>query len=104
MFVARSDWRPLDPVVISNSPAHDAASVPTYSPIVLQFSQPMNRTSVETNFGTIPPVSGTFAWSPAGDTMTFTAGGAGLPGLTMMTVRLTNSAIDAVSGKPVFAL
>ena len=98
IFVARSDWKPLDPVVISNSPVHDAASVATYSPIVLQFSKPMNRASVETNFGTIPSVSGTFAWSPAGDTVTFTAGGAGLPGLTMMTVRLTNSAIDAVSG------
>jgi glycosidase len=103
VLVARSDWKPLDPVVISNSPVHDAASVATYSPIVLQFSQPMNQTSVETNFGTIPPVSGTFAWSPAGDTMTFTAGGAGLPGLTMMTVRLTNSAIDAVSGNALYS-
>jgi len=103
VFVAQSDWKPLDPVVISNSPVHDATSAPTYSPIVLQFSQPMNRTSVETNFGTIPPVSGTFAWSPAGDMMIFTAGGAGLPGLTMMTVRLTNSAMDAVSGKAMYS-
>jgi hypothetical protein len=101
--VARSDWKPLDPVVISNSPVHDAASVATYSPIVLQFSKPMNRASVETNFGTLPSVSGTFAWSPAGDMMTFTAGGAGLPGLTMMTVRLTNSAIDAVSGNALYS-
>jgi alpha-amylase len=103
IFVARSDWKPLDPVVISNSPVHDAASVATYSPIVLQFSKPMNRASVETNFGTLPPVSGTFAWSSAGDTMTFTAGGAGLPGLTMMTVRLTNAAIDAVSGNALYS-
>ena len=103
IFVAQSDWKPLDPVVISNSPVHDAASVPTYSPIVLQFSKPMNRTSVETNFGTLPPVSGTFAWSPAGDTVTFTAGGAGLPGVTMMTVRLTNSAMDAVSGNALYS-
>jgi hypothetical protein len=58
---------------------------------------------VETNFGIIPPVSGTFAWSPAGDTMTFTAGGAGLPGLTIMTVRVTNSAIDAVPGNAMFS-
>src|ERR1039457_5342387 len=36
IFVARSDWKPLDPVVVSNSPVHDASSVPTYSPIVLQ--------------------------------------------------------------------
>jgi alpha-amylase len=103
IFVARSDWKPLDPVVVGNSPAHDAASVPTYSPIVLQFSQPMNRASVETNFGTLPAVSGSFAWSAAGDTMTFTAGGAGLPGLTMMTVRLTNAAVDAVSGNAMYS-
>jgi hypothetical protein len=35
--------------------------------------------------------------------MTFTAGGAGLPGLTMMTVRVTNSALDAVSGKALYS-
>jgi alpha-amylase len=103
IFVAQSDWKPLDPVVVSNSPVHDAASVATYSPIVLQFSKPMNRTSVETNFGTIPAVSGAFAWSPAGDTLTFTAGGAGLPGLTVMTVRLTSSAIDSVSGNALYS-
>ena len=57
--------KPLDPVVISNSPAHDATSVPTWSPIVLQFSAPMDTNSVQTNFATIPAVSGTFAWSPA---------------------------------------
>lgn len=103
IFVAQSDWRPLDPVVVSNSPVHDAASVSTYSAIVLQFSKPMNRTSVETNFGTLPPVSGTFAWSPAGDMVTFTAGGVGLPGLTLMTVRVTNSAVDAVAGKALYS-
>ena len=103
IFVARADWKPLDPVVASNSPVHDAANVPTYSPIVLQFSKPMNRTSVETNFGTIPQVSGTFAWSLAGDTVTFTTSGAGLPGLTMMTVRLTNSAIDTVPGNALYS-
>lgn len=103
IFVAQSDWKPLDPVIISNAPVHDATSVATYSPIVLQFSKPMIPASVETNFGTIPPVSGTFAWSAAGDTVTFTASGAGLPGLTMMTVRLTNSALDAVSGNALYS-
>jgi glycosidase len=103
IFVARSDWKPLDPVVVSNSPVHDASSVPTYSPIVLLFSKPMNRASVETNFSTIPSLSGTFSWSAAGDTATFTASSAGLPGLTMMTVRLTNSALDAVSGNALYS-
>ncbi len=103
IFVANSDWQPLDPVVVSNSPAHDAINVPTYSPIVLQFSKPMDTNSVQTSFETIPPVSGSFAWSAARDTVTFTAGGAGLPGLTMMTVRVTNLAVDAISGNAMFA-
>lgn len=102
MFIAQSQWLPLDPVVVSNSPAHDATSVPTYSPIVLQFSKPMDTNSVQANFGTIPPVSGSFAWSAAHDTMTFTAGGVGLPGLTLMTVRITNGALDAVSGNALY--
>ena len=102
IFVAQSQWQPLDPVVASNSPTHDAASVPTYSPIVLQFSEPMHTNSVQAAFAVTPGVSGAFAWSPARDTMTFTAGGAGLPGLTMITIRVTNMAAGAVSGKVMF--
>ena len=103
IFIAQTQWQPLDPVVVSNSPAHWTTNVPTFSPIVLQFSKAMNTNSVQTAFGTTPPVSGSFSWSPAHDAMTFTAGGAGLPGLTNITVNLTNSAFDAVSGKPMYA-
>ena len=103
IFVAQSDWQPLDPIVVSNYPAHDAASVPTYSSIVLQFSRPMGTNSVQAAFGTIPPVAGSFAWSPAQDALTFTAGGLGLPGLTNVVVRVTNSALDTVWGKPMFS-
>lgn len=102
IFVAQSDWQPLDPVVVSNSPAHDAASVPTSLPIILQFSEPMDTNSVQSAFGTTPVLTGTFAWSAARDKLTFTAGGAGLPGLTIVTVRVTN-AVGAVSGKALFA-
>lgn len=103
IFVAQTDWRPLDPVVVSNSPAHDAASVPTWSPIVLQFSQPMDTNSVQASFSTTPAVGGAFAWSATRDTMTFTAGGAGWPGLTTIIVRLTNSAFASASGNAMFA-
>jgi hypothetical protein len=51
----------------------------------------------------VPAVSGSFAWTAAHDAMTFIAGGAGLPGLTNITASLTNSAFDAISGKPMFA-
>ena len=102
IFVEQSDWRPLDPVVVSNSPAHDAKSVPTSSAIVLRFSQPMDTNSVQAAFGTAPAVSGTFAWSAARDTMTFTPAG-GLPSLTNVIVRVTNSAVAAASGNAMYA-
>jgi alpha-amylase len=103
IFVAQSDWRPLDPVVISNSPAHDSASVPTYTPLVLQFNGPMDTNSVQSNFGTTPAVAGSFAWSAPNDTLTFTPAGSGWPGVSTIYVRLTNNAVDAVYGLPLFA-
>jgi glycosidase len=103
IFVAQSDWRPLDPVVVSNSPAHDATNAPTYSSILMQFSKPMDTNSVQAAFTTVPAITGSFAWSPARDTMTFVPGGGGLPGLTNLLVRLTNSAKDSVSSNQLFA-
>ena len=103
IFVAQSQWQPLDPVVISNSPAHWTTNVPTWSPMVLQFSKPMDTNSVQNAFSISPAVGGAFSWSPANDTMTFTAGGAGLAGLANIVVRVTNSAVDAVSGNAMFA-
>jgi glycosidase len=103
IFIAQSQWQPLDPVVMSNSPAHWTTNVPTFSPIVLQFSKPMDTNSVQNAFSISPAVGGAFSWSPANDTMTFTAGGAGLPGLTNITVNLTNTAFDAAAGKTLFA-
>lgn len=101
IFVAQSDWQPLDPVVVSNSPAHDAANVVTSLPLVVQFSEPMDTNSVQAAFRTTPAVAGTFAWSATRDTMTFVPG-AGLPALTNVTLRITN-AISAVSGQAMFA-
>ena len=102
IFVTQAEWQPLDPVVVSNSPSHDAANVPTSSPIVLQFSEPMDTNSVQAAFRTTPNIGGTFTWSAARDVMSFVASGTGLPGLTNIIVRLTN-ALSAVSGKALFA-
>src|SRR5262249_33378066 len=55
------------------------------------------------NFGTIPSINGTFSWSPARDTMTFSVGGNGFPPLTNIVVRLTNSAVDAASGQAMYS-
>ncbi|HTB84020.1 MAG TPA: alpha-amylase family glycosyl hydrolase [Candidatus Sulfotelmatobacter sp.] len=101
VFVAQTDWKPLDPVVIANSPAHDTTNVPINSPVVLQFSKPMNTNSVQSAFSVSPSVAGTFAWSAAHDTMTFTPSGTFATRATIA-VTVTNSAVDAVSGNVMY--
>jgi hypothetical protein len=103
IFVAQGDWRPLDPVVISSSPAHDAAGMPASCPIVLQFSEPMNTGIVQSALSTLPPVEGSFHWSAKSDAVTFTPIGAGFPTGTNVLVRVNNSAAAAGSGRPMFA-
>jgi glycosidase len=103
IFIAKSQWQPLDPVIISNFPIHASAGVPVTSPVVLQFSEPMNTNSVQTGFSTSPSVTGTFAWSASGDTMTFAPNNPGFSPLTNITVTVSNSALGAVSGKTMIA-
>jgi glycosidase len=99
IFLAQSQMLPLDPVVTSITPAHDSTNAGTATPIVIQFSQPMNTGSVEAAFSTAPAATGTFAWSPARDTLTFTPGGAGFPTQTLVSVRIAATARAAASGK-----
>ncbi len=103
IFLAQAQMLPLDPVVISNSPVHAAKNVATLSPLVLQFSKPMNTSSVESAFATAPPSAGTFGWSAGGDTMTFTPAGTGFAPLTNIMVTVSNTAVDAVSGNALLA-
>jgi hypothetical protein len=102
IFVAASQWQPLDPLVVSNSPAHDATNISPLSPIVLKFTRAMNTNSVQVAFSTLPPASGTFAWSATADTMTFTPSEAGFAPSTNISVVLTNLVLDA-SGQAMFA-
>jgi len=103
IFIAQSQVLPLDPVVTGNSPIHAATNVSTISPVILQFSKPMNPNSVQAAFSTVPPVSGTFNWSTAGTTMTFTPNDTGFSPLTNITVTVSNMAFDAVSGNTLIA-
>jgi glycosidase len=103
IFVAESALKPLDPVVVSHTPAHAATNVSTSSSIVLNFSKPMDTNSVQAAFSLQPPTAGSFSWSGARDTLTFTPGGAGLPGLTTNAVRVAGGAVDAVTGNAMFA-
>ena len=103
IFIAQAQVLPLDPVITANSPAHGVTNIPTWAPLVLSFSQPMDTNSVQAALGISPVVSGTFAWSAAHDAMTFTPGGVGWPALSNFVVRMTNSAFAAASGNPLFA-
>jgi glycosidase len=96
-------WHPLDPVVVENSPAHDARDVPVRGPIVLRFSAEMETNSLQKAFSTDPSVVGTFSWSASHDTMTFTPGGAGFPGGAEVRVRVAAASMSADGGRPLFA-
>jgi hypothetical protein len=106
MFIAQSQWQPLDPVVVSNSPAHWATNIALSTPIVLQFSQGMDTNSTESAFSTVPPVAGSFQWSSQNatdDTLTFTPGSNGFAGSTNVSVIVSNTAFAAATGKTMFA-
>ena len=96
MFIARSQWLPLDPVVTGITPAHDTAGFSATAPVVIQFSQPMDTGSVVSAFSTLPAASGRFSWSPARDTLTFIPT-AGFPTQTLVTVQIAATAQAAAS-------
>ncbi len=102
IFIAQSLVQPLDPLVVSQSPAHAASNVSTTASIVLQFSKPMDTNSVQAAFSTTPPKSGAFSWSPARDTVTFTPSTA-WSNFSTNSIRVGTNATDAVDGKSLFA-
>jgi|GEM_PF-4553481 len=71
--VARSTAVGVDtirPSVVTGAPrGSDVNSTPA---ITITFSEPMDRASVEQAFSITPDISGTFAWSPDSQTVTFT--------------------------------
>jgi hypothetical protein len=103
VFIAQSQLLALDPVVASVTPAHDADGVGAAVPILVHFSQPMDTRSVESAFATMPAVTGAFAWSTEGDTMTFTPGGVGFPAQNVVSVRIGATARAATAGAPLYA-
>jgi alpha-amylase len=103
IFVAESEIRPLDPVVTSISPAHDAKAISPAAPIVVHFSQPMDADSVERAFATEPPVKGAFSWTATGTGMTFRPESPGFQPHKMVTVRIGDTARAADSGRTFYA-
>jgi hypothetical protein len=89
---------PLDPAVTGISPLHDAKGIAAASPVVIQFSEPMDTTSVEAAFSTRPHVSGALSWSSTRDKMTFTPQDSGFPPRTMIEVHIAGTAKGAATG------
>ncbi|HUA39070.1 MAG TPA: alpha-amylase family glycosyl hydrolase [Candidatus Sulfopaludibacter sp.] len=103
IFVAKSEIRPLDPVVTGILPKHDSREISPTAPIIVRFSQPMETTSVERAFSTVPAVPGAFSWTAAGDEMTFQPANPGFQPQTMITVRIGDAARSADSGRTFYA-
>jgi glycosidase len=102
IFIAQSLVQPLDPVVISQSPAHATTNVSTAARLVLTFSKPMDTNSVQAALSLTPATPGAFTWSALHDTMTFTPGAA-WPSFTTNLVHLGTNAIDSVTGNTLYA-
>ena len=96
MFVSETLWKPLDPVVIQQTPAHAATSVSANAAIILTFNEAMHTASVASAFSISPDVSGSISWSSDRKTMTF-APSVGYASLTRYRVRLDTQATSATT-------
>lgn len=104
IFVAQTQFQPLDPAVTGLTPGHATTNVSTGTQTVLKFSKPMNTNSVQAAFSQLQngaAVTGNFAWSALRDTMTFTPSAALLTGRTNA-ITLATGATDANDGKTLF--
>jgi len=96
MFIAESLWKPLDPVVMAQTPSHSASNVVATNSIVFTFSKPMDTNSVQNAFSVTPPAGGTFIWSANRTVMTYKPF-LGFIGATTIVVRVETNAFDSGS-------
>lgn len=101
-FVAQAQQLPLDPVVTSFTPAHDAAGVFALTPVTIQFNGPMDTNTVQAALTVTPAAARTLTWSSNHSTVTITPT-TNWPGLTWMTVRLADTAQAAGTANHFFA-
>lgn len=102
IFIAQSQMLALDPVVAGFTPGHDTQNNSALSPLVIQFSQPMDTNSVQAALTISPNAARTFAWAAGNSTLTVTST-TNWPGLTWMTVRLADTAQAASTTNRLFA-
>lgn len=60
------------PILTSSTPISNAINVPITSKISLHFSKPMNKTSLETAFSSIPAIACAWVWTDSDQTATCT--------------------------------
>lgn len=100
ILVPESEWQPLDPIVVSTSPAHDFSGEWAEEGVTLRFDRPMDRGLVEAAWKTTPALAGDFEWNEAGNEVVFRSDGIG--GGEVFVVRLEATASD-VAGRSLHA-
>lgn len=72
-FSFRTATPNVPPTVVSTTPANGAAAVRPSAPMVVAFSQPMDRPSVEAAFSSSPAIPCSFGWDAQSTQLTCTA-------------------------------
>jgi N-acetylmuramoyl-L-alanine amidase len=94
VFVDRSFVAFASPTIVTSSPVKNDPGFPSPSPIVINFSKPMDTASVRSAFSITPPVSGVFIWSNGNAKLMFDPDSLLPVGLTF-TLRIDTSAHSA---------
>jgi len=102
MFISEALWKPLDPVVVIQSPSHGATNFVANNSISLTFSKPMNTNAAQNAFSVTPPVNGFFTWSTNRTVMTFTPA-PGFAGSSKIVLRVNTNAFDTASTNHVYS-
>ncbi|NDE18633.1 hypothetical protein EBZ80_27395, partial [bacterium] len=101
MFVAQSQLKILNPVILAVTPAHDGGGISTVSAISVTFDRAMNPTTTQEAFSTAPATTGTFAWSASNTVVTYTPSFS-LAGTSLYAVKVASTATDT-NGLAMFA-
>jgi len=102
IFIAQSLMQPLDPIVVTQTPAHAATNISTAANIVLQFSKRWTPTPSKPRSPRRQRKWAHFGWSALHDTMTFTPSTV-WSSFTTNLIHLATNATDAVDGNTFFA-
>ena len=92
ILVPESEWKPLDPMVVSTTPPHDFSGPLPDGKIRLRFDRPMDRESVEGALKTTPRIPFDLEWTDEGSEVSIRCESPQAAGVFQ--VRLESSARD----------